>query len=91
MYSDLVGWLAAAILLATLANQVYRQWRDRSVRGVSPWLFVGQVAASIGFVAYSWMKSDWVFLVTNGLILLTAIAGEAIFMRNRRGAGRKPS
>jgi uncharacterized protein with PQ loop repeat len=91
MGSDAIGWLAAAILLATLANQVYRQWHDHTTQGVSPWLFVGQTAASIGFVVYSWLKSDWVFVVTNGLILLTALVGEAIFMRNRRAGKGKPS
>jgi hypothetical protein len=57
---------------------------------VSRWLFVGQVCASVGFTAYSFLLSNWVFLFTNVAILITAIAGELIFIRNRRRAGAKP-
>ena len=51
---------------------------------MSRWLFVGQTAASVGFIVYSWLVSNWVFVVTNTLILLTALAGEAVYLRNRR-------
>ena len=81
---DLVGWIASAILLATLARQPWRQWREPDPRGVSRWLFVGQIAASVGFVAYSWMLRNWVFIVTNTLILLTAIIGQIALSRARR-------
>jgi MtN3 and saliva related transmembrane protein len=83
---DIVGWVASAILLATLARQTWRQWREPDPRGVSRWLFVGQIAASVGFVAYSWMLRNWVFLVTNTLILLTAIIGQIALSRARRDA-----
>lgn len=83
---DLVGWIASAILLATLARQTWRQWREPDPRGVSRWLFVGQIAASVGFVAYSWMLRNWVFIVTNTLILLTAIIGQIALSRARRDA-----
>lgn len=83
---DLVGWIASAILLATLARQTWRQWREPDPRGVSRWLFLGQIAASVGFVAYSWMLRNWVFIITNTLILLTAIVGQLALSRARRDA-----
>lgn len=83
---DLVGWAASAILLATLARQTWRQWREPDPRGVSRWLFIGQIAASVGFVAYSWMLRNWVFIVTNTLILVTAIIGQLALSRARRDA-----
>jgi uncharacterized protein with PQ loop repeat len=88
--TELIGWVAAAILLLTLARQVYTQWRDRTSKGVSRWLFVGQCAASAGFIIYSWLLQNWVFVVTNALILVTAVVGEVIYLRNRRTAARKP-
>jgi MtN3 and saliva related transmembrane protein len=96
--TDLIGWASATILLLTLGLQARLQWRERRTRGVSRWLFAGQIAASTGFVVYSWLLSNWVFLVTNALILATALAGEAIYLRNRRlesragrrGAGATP-
>jgi len=88
--TGLIGWAAAAILLLTLGRQVYTQWRDRTSKGVSRWLFIGQCAASAGFILYSWLLKNWVFVVTNALILLTAVIGEVIFLRNRRST-KKPS
>ena len=84
MGADALGWAASAILIATLARQVWVQWRERSVEGVSSWLFIGQLAASVGFTLYSWIIGNWVFVVTNSTLLLTALVGQAIFRRNRR-------
>jgi uncharacterized protein with PQ loop repeat len=81
---DWLGWGASAILLATLLRQVFVQWRERSTDGVSSWLFVGQISASLGFVAYSWLVDNRVFVVTNSALLLTAIAGQLIYRRNVR-------
>ena len=88
MPTEFIGWTAALVLLATIGRQVYTQWRDRTVRGVSTWLFLGQLFASCGFVVYSWLLHNWVFVVTNALILATAILGEWIYMHNRRRAAR---
>lgn len=82
--ADWVGWGASAVLIATLARQVFVQWRERSVEGVSSWLFVGQLAASTGFTVYSWLVGNAVFVFTNSVLLLTAVLGQAIYRRNRR-------
>jgi hypothetical protein len=47
--SELVGWGSSAILLITIIAQVRKQWMVESNEGVSKWLFVGQIAASVGF------------------------------------------
>jgi uncharacterized protein with PQ loop repeat len=88
MGTQLIGWLGAALLLATLGRQVYAQWRDGTFQGVSRWLFVGQVSASVCFIIYSWLLVNWVFVVTNALILVTALAGEWVYVRNRRQRAR---
>lgn len=80
----LIGWGASAILVLTMSRQVYTQWRDESAEGVSRWLFVGQIAASLGFTAYSVMKNDLVFVFTNGLMVLNGVVGLVIDRRNRR-------
>ena len=82
--TEFIGWAAAAVLLVTIARQVYPQWRDRNSLGVSRWLFIGQIAASCGFIIYSWLLRNWVFVVTNSAMLLTAIAGQIIQIRNRK-------
>ena len=84
MLAEIIGWTSAIILLLTIGRQVYTEWRERSSRGLSKWLFVGQLAASAGFIVYSWLKNDWVFVVTNFLLLLTAGIGQFIYLRNKR-------
>jgi uncharacterized protein with PQ loop repeat len=82
--ADWIGWSSSAVLLATLIRQVYVQWRERSTAGVSGWLFIGQLAASTGFLIYSWLVGNWVFVFTNGALLVTALAGQVIYRRNVR-------
>ena len=81
---DWLGWGASAVLLATLLRQVFVQWRERRTDGVSSWLFVGPITASVGFVIYSWLVDNRVFVVTNSALRLTAIAGQLIYRRNVR-------
>jgi len=81
---DAVGWFATAVLIATIGRQVYTQWRDKSCVGISKWLFVGQTVASIAFVIYSWLLRDWVFVVANMAMLAIAIAGQVIYLHNKR-------
>lgn len=84
MNPDIVGWAASAILLATLSRQIHTQSKDPQARGVSHWLFAGQILASIGFIAYSTLVDNWVFIVTNSLILLTAVVGQVMMWRKSR-------
>lgn len=81
-----IGWASSALLLSTLVAQIAKQWREGS-RGVSRWLFVGQSAASVGFVVYSWLVRNWVFVVTNALILVSALVGAAVVLVQKRRGG----
>jgi MtN3 and saliva related transmembrane protein len=86
-YTEWVGWASSTILLLTLMRQVYTQWRTRTDAGVSRWLFVGQVTASVGFTVYSVLVNNWVFICSNIAILATAAVGECIYLRNKRSGG----
>lgn len=86
--TDLLGWGSSIVLLATLMRQVYTQWRTRATAGVSKWLFVGQCTASVGYIVYSFLLHNWVYVSSNVAILLTAVVGESLFMRNRRVTAR---
>jgi MtN3 and saliva related transmembrane protein len=89
MVADMIGWVSAAILVMTISRQVYTQWRTRSVDGVSNWLFIGQLTASAGFIAYSAMVDNWVFVFANFFIFLTAVAGQCVYLRNKRFSADK--
>jgi uncharacterized protein with PQ loop repeat len=84
MNAEWLGWASSAVLLATLIRQVYSQWKQRSVEGVSRWLFVGQLTASTGFLIYSVLVGNWVFVFTNAALLVTALVGQGIYWRNVR-------
>jgi MtN3 and saliva related transmembrane protein len=82
--TEAIGWTSSLILVLTIGRQVYKQWQERQSEGVSQWLFVGQMAASSGFTVYSWLVGNWVFVVTNSLMLLNALAGFTIVRIHRR-------
>ncbi|MEO6723738.1 MAG: hypothetical protein ABIU20_06545 [Blastocatellia bacterium] len=84
MMTEIIGWVSSVILLLTIGKQIHKQWREESSEGVSKWLFIGQVAASLGFTIYSWLVNNWVFVVTNSLMLLSAFVGLGIVLRHRR-------
>lgn len=79
--ADRVGWGASAVLLSTLVIQVSKQFR-RDER-VSLWTFVGQAIASAGFLWYSLLVDNMVFVVTNSLLIVTALFGGGLFIARR--------
>jgi uncharacterized protein with PQ loop repeat len=86
--TNVVGWVSSLILLTTIVAQVRRQWVERSGKAGSRWLFIGQTAASFGFTLYSVLVHNWVFTITNGLLLLSGITGWAMnqYFRSEKGA-----
>jgi uncharacterized protein with PQ loop repeat len=84
---DVIGWVSSLVLVLTLGKQVRKQWQTRDSGGVSTWLFVGQLAASVGFSTYSFLLENWVFLTTNSLLVVNALLGQWVTMRNRRNTG----
>jgi uncharacterized protein with PQ loop repeat len=89
--TEIVGWVSSVILVLTIAKQVYKQWHEGSSEGVSKWLFVGQMAASLGFTVYSWLVGNMVFVVTNSLMLLNALVGFGIVLHHRKRKGKAPT
>jgi uncharacterized protein with PQ loop repeat len=87
--TEVLGWFSSFVLLLTISKQVYKQWKSGSSEGVSEWLFVGQTTASVGFTLYSILVRNWVFVVTNALLLVSAITGGVIVIKHRR-AKRNP-
>jgi MtN3 and saliva related transmembrane protein len=82
--TEAIGWISSFILVLTIAKQVYKQWQEGSSEGVSKWLFIGEITASLGFAIYSWLLNNWVFVVTNIAMLLSSLAGLAIVYWHKR-------
>ncbi len=85
---EVIGWISSFILVLTIAKQVYKQWKEGSSEGVSKWLFIGQMAASLGFLVYSIMVWNPVFIATNAVMVLNGLLGLGIVLRHRRRAAK---
>ena len=81
---EAIGWISSLVLLLTLIRQVKKQWEEKNSEGVSKWLFIGQLAASTGFLVYSYLVSNWVFTVTNALLTINNIIGIYLYFRYAR-------
>lgn len=84
--TDWIGWTASILLLLTLGSQIVKQWRSGAIAGVSPFLFVGQLIASVLFTAYSVFQGDAVFIAVNAAMVLNGLLGLIVDRRNRRSA-----
>ena len=73
--TEIIGWTSSFILFLTVSRQIYKQWQEGTSEGVSIWLFIGQIAASLGFAVYSWLVWNPVFIFTNALMVLNGIVG----------------
>ena len=89
--TELIGWGSSAVLLATIMRQVYTQWKTKSCLGLSKWLFIGQLTASVGYTVYSLLLHNWVFVSSNIALLCTAVLGQILYIRNKRNDSSRPS
>ena len=81
---EIVGWASSIVLLLTLVKQVHKQWVGRTSAGISKWLYIGQLAASIGFVFYSIYTGNWVFVFTNAALTINNIIGIILYFHFAR-------
>ncbi len=86
--TDVIGWISTGVLVATVGRQAFSQWKEKSTKGQSKWLFIGQLAASTGFVVYSWQLDNLVFVVSNVFLLVIAAIGQFLYLRNRKREGK---
>lgn len=84
MGTEAIGWLSNLLLLMTMSKQVITQYKSGSTQGVSSWLFIGQLATSTGFVIYSYLLGNWVFVTSNVMLLFVAFTGQYLYLRNKR-------
>ncbi len=82
--TEAIGWASSLILIITLVKQVYKQWKEGKSEGVSKWLYVGQIGASVGFAVYSFLLWNPVFIFTNSLLVINAIVGLLVNLHLKR-------
>ena len=82
--AQVIGWTASVVLVATIGWQVLKQWREQTSRGVSLWLFIGQMTANSLFLAYALIIGDLVFMTANAFLLATSLVGLLIKLHHGR-------
>lgn len=87
MISSIVGYASSGVLVLTIGGQLSKQWRSGTSKGVSPFLFAGQLLASCGFTLYSALVQDMVFVATNACVGVAAGVGLGIVLYHRRNEG----
>lgn len=80
---EALGWISSWLLVVTMFLQVRKQWAQGSSQGISKYLYLGQVLAEVGFVAYSVIVRNWVFVFTNTVLLVLNLIGLALLVRHR--------
>jgi hypothetical protein len=83
-----LGWLASLVLLSTIGRQIWRQAHAPSVEGVSKWLFIGQMSASVLYLVYSILVKNPVFIASNAALLVAGITGQVIYLRRKYRSAR---
>ena len=84
MSSQIIGYVSSIILLFTIGSQIHKQWQSGTSKGVSIWLFIGQLLASAGFTVYSVLIGNPTFIATNAAMGGAAILGLGIVLYHRR-------
>ena len=84
MTKELFGWAGSFVLVLTLTKQVHAQWRAGTSKGVSVWLFIGELAASVLFFTYSALLANWVYVIANVLSFAATVVGLFVWWRLRR-------
>jgi hypothetical protein len=75
----------------TVGRQACSQWKEGSTEGLSKWTFVGQLAASTGFVVYSLLLDNIVFVVSSVFLFAIAAVGQVLYLKNRKREGKSAS
>ena len=83
-YQEWIGWVSSVILVLTFVKQVIKQYKTHQSKGVSVWMYVGQLTAQTGFVTYSVLVKNLVFIVTNSILLVVSLLGLTLVLKHRR-------
>ena len=84
MSPEIIGYVSSLMMIATIGTQISKQWRSGSSKGVSIWLFIGQLCTSAGFTLYSILVKSTVFTLTNVIMVVASAVGLGIVLYHRR-------
>ncbi len=85
--TDIIGWIGSGLVFMTISYQVWKQWQSKSTKGISPWLYAGQLVANVFLGTYSIIEETWVFFASNILVFLSSAVGLGIYIHHKKKYG----
>ena len=72
-FVNVLGYVAGAITALTFLPQVIKTWREKSAKDISLLMFLIAAANEILWIVYGVLKSDWVIILTNAVVLAMSL------------------
>jgi MtN3 and saliva related transmembrane protein len=79
--TELLGYTAGAITTLTFLPQVIKTWKEKSAKDVSLVMFIIAAVNETMWIFYGILKTDWVIILTNSVILVMSLT--MIFLKLR--------
>ncbi len=85
-WSDLVGYVAAALTTLSFVPQAWHTFRTRDVGGISLGMYSAFTTGVALWLAYGWLRQAWPVVAANAVTLVLALA--ILVMKLRFGRPR---
>lgn len=79
----LIGWLGSALSMVSMMPQTYSTLRGRNIEGVSLSSFALLVAASVCWLTYGFVLTDYPMIITNIVMLITSGSISVALLKQR--------
>jgi MtN3 and saliva related transmembrane protein len=85
---ELIGYLAAVLTTASFVPQVWKTWRSKSAKDLSPLMLAMFVAGVFLWLVYGLARSSLPIAIANGVTLALAVCLLVMRFRHHRPAPR---
>ena len=72
-FADILGYSAGVVTSLTFLPQVIKTWKEKSAGDISLLMFIIAATNEVMWVGYGILKSDWVIILTNAVVLVMSM------------------
>lgn len=88
---ELLGFVAATLTTGAFAPQVWKSWRTRSVRDLSPLMILAMGTGNMAWLAYGVLTNSMPLIVANIITFSMILTLGAMKLRELRETARQPA
>ena len=81
---NVLGYTAGAITSLTFLPQVIKTWKEKSAKDISLLMFIIAATNEVMWIVYGVLKSDWVIILTNSVVLAMSLSMIYLKLRYNR-------